>query len=51
MSIEIQLVAYDNITPPLPIQNREMKCVYADGTANVGELGWDNQETNWDDNM
>ena len=29
--------AYDNVVPPLPIPNREVKCVYADGTANVGE--------------
>ncbi len=26
-----------NVAPPLPIPNREVKCVYADGTANVEE--------------
>ena len=34
---ENELGAYDNVVPPLPIPNREVKCVYADGTTNVGE--------------
>ena len=28
---------YSNGVPPLPIPNREVKPVYADGTAQVGE--------------
>lgn len=51
MRIEIELGAYDNVAPPLSIPNREVKCVYADGTANVGEQVGASPEANRDDNM
>ena len=43
MKLEIQLGAYDNVAPPLPIPNREVKCVDSENWI-LKDLRYDKEE-------